>query len=107
MKPERRFRRASNDDDNPSVPELEGPPVKGKTEIGGEDEDKPRLTKKESEDFDRLVKEAKEAKAKAEKEKKEKEEKEKKEGKKEDAAKAFAQASTHKHRHHHRRPNYL
>ena len=60
------FHRNHNDDDNPEVPELSGPYRKGKREIEEEyDEDKPRLTKKESEEFDRLVSEAKEAKKKA------------------------------------------
>lgn len=58
--------------------------------MDGADEDKPRLTKQESEDFDRLIKEAKEAKAKADKEKKDK--------KKDDAKKSFSQTRIH-HRH--------
>lgn len=72
---ERVLRRHPNDDDNPLVPELDGPPSKGKKVVDDEDEEETddkehQLTRKETEDFDRIVKEAKEAKTKADKEKK-------------------------------------
>lgn len=85
------------------VPELGGPPSKGKQVVDDEDEEETddkehQLTRKETEDFDRIVKEAKDAKAKADKEKNDGKDK-----------KAFSQAEHHFHsvhqtgrKHHHR-----
>lgn len=57
---QKKFWREKNDDDNNLVPELKGPPKKGKSDIDGEDEDKPRFTKSEEENWKKLMKEAKE-----------------------------------------------
>ena len=116
----RHFWRDHNDDDNPTYPELRRPPRMGNADIDQtENPDAPSLNRKEAEDFDRLVVQAK--KEKEEKLKKEKEEKEKKEkeagGKKDDAKdakdakKSFSQTKhkkKHHHHHgsHHEQPNY-
>ena len=95
------FWRDHNDDDNPTYPELRRPPRMGNADIDQTESDVPNLSKKEAEDFDRIVVQAK--KEKEEKLKKEKEEKEKKEkdGKKDDAKKSFSQRK-HKNKHHHK-----
>lgn len=84
----------------------------GNADIDQTESDVPNLSKKESDDFDRLVVEAK--KEKEEKEKKEKEEKEKKEKEDKDKKdkgepkKAFSQKKhKHHHKHHgHKKPHY-
>ena len=84
------FWRDHNDDDNPTYPELRRPPKIGNADIDQTESDVPNLSKKEAEDFDRIVVQAK--KEKEEKIKKEKEEKEKKDKeKKDDTKKSFSQ----------------
>merc|ERR1712086_232867 len=68
---EKTFWRDHNDDDNPNYPELNRPPRRGADDIDQTEGDMPNLNKKEAEDFDRLVVQAK--KEKEEKLKKEKE----------------------------------
>ena len=84
------------------------PPRMGNADIDQtESNDLPNLNRKEAEDFDRLIVEAK--KEKEEKEKKEKEEKEKKEKEDKDKKgdkKSFSQRKHKHHRHHHKKPHH-